>query len=247
MRPADGEHLPVAESGCDLPHAQAPVVRAFEVTHTLARVDHEAAHGLDRVGVGHLPAHRRCSCRIELLHPFVHLTDADERKALECEGLHLEVDDAGELREFARLDRSAERRFGIVMGEQREVRPDVWDESGRRRWRPVAHEHRRPLRPAERFRRAVERERVVGELDGDQGRGVVVAAGARSLESTFMCADGRARVELVAGGYSETEERVDGLVELDRELEGRARLIPGALCERGAAGMDQLSGRSVRD
>ena len=91
-RAADREHLTVREARRDVAHPQAPLVRPLEVPDQLARVDHVAAHGLDRVRIDHLAADRGGGGGVEPPHAVVDLAGADQSEAVYREREHLDVD-----------------------------------------------------------------------------------------------------------------------------------------------------------
>ena len=76
----NGRDVPSAR---ELDHPGTPLGRALVVAHALARCDQPAAVEADRVEIGQLAADRGGRRLVELPHPLLDLTGADEREPVE--------------------------------------------------------------------------------------------------------------------------------------------------------------------
>ena len=188
----------------DLTHPQTPLVGTLQVADPLACVDHEAANGLDRVGVGHLAPDGRRGGGVEARHPFRDPPRGHQRKPTERDREHLHVHRTHFLGNPDRLGGARDRRLRVVLGQKRHVGPHVRYVRACGRRRTALDEHRGALAPADGLGDTAKGVGVVAELHGQAGGSVRVAGDAREPIALLVSGECPVRIERVAGGDAET-------------------------------------------
>ena len=246
MRAAGTEHLRVGIARGDLLDPAAPLARALEVAHPLARVDEMAADRLDDAHVRDFARHGGSRRLVEEPHAAVDVAVGDEREPLDRDAGDLEVDCTRRARGSSAVRRNRASRSRIMVRVERAVRVQIGEERMLLHRRQPLEQPARALEPAARLGLAAELQAVERELERDTcGDRLVVRVAGEPVRALVRRKRDRA-VHLPARGSAEAVQRVDRLAGGERRLEVRPRLRPGRaqkrLPARGERALDGCRG-----